>query len=81
MTLLESHFHAERNLPSHFILDDSSRCSCGEINSLLAVTDSQLTIYTSFTVINKQIETSYCSSCRNTKGQIDLDMSEYDIFN
>jgi KDZ transposase family protein len=74
-------FQAGRNLPSRFILDSSSRCSCGETKSSLTVSDSELTIHTSFGVINKIIEINYYSSCRNTKNRIDLDLNEYGIFN
>lgn len=74
-------FQAGRNLPSRFMLDSNSRCSCGETKSSLAVSDSELTIHTSFGAINKMIETSYCPSCRNTKGHIGPDLGEYGVFN
>jgi hypothetical protein len=74
-------FQAGQNLPSRFMLDSNSRCSCGEMKSSLTVNDSELIIHTSFGAINKIIETSYCPSCRNTKGRIGPDLGEYGIFN
>jgi CxC4 like cysteine cluster associated with KDZ transposases len=76
-------FQAGRNLPKEqrFILDSSSRCSCGATASSIDVHDSLLTIYTSLTAIVMTVETSYCPSCRNTKGRAGPDLGEYGVFN
>lgn len=74
-------FSGGQNLPSHFELDDNSRCSCGENNSSEAFTVSKLTIYTSVAAIDKTIETRYCSSCANTKGRIGPDLGKHGLLN
>jgi len=74
-------FQGGRNLPSRFTLDSNSRCSCGETESSLPVTDSELIIYTSSGAIYKTVEKRYCPSCRNTKGCIGPDLREYGVFN
>src|SRR5271170_2033887 len=74
-------FHAGKDLPTTFLLDDSSRCSCGEIESFEEVTTTSLIIYTSVFAVEKQIETRYCPTCRNTRGRIGPDLGEHGILN
>jgi hypothetical protein len=77
-------FRAGQNLPSLFILDQESRCNCGitvETAQLLPVIESDVTVFTSSTAIERRIQTMYCSSCRNTRGCIGPDLGVYGVFN
>ena len=74
-------FHAGKDLPTTFLFDDSSRCSCGVNESFEEVTTTSLIIYTSVFAIEKQIETRYCPICRNTRGRIGPDLGKYGILN
>jgi CxC4 like cysteine cluster associated with KDZ transposases len=82
--LLQVPFSAGRNLPSTFSLDESSRCSCGLTDNnhlLLPVETLSVIVFTSFTAIEKLVETRYCSSCRNTRGRAGPDMGKHGVFN
>jgi len=77
-------FRAGHNLPLLFSLDEDSRCNCGitvETTQLLSVTESNVTVFTSYTAIESRVQTMYCSSCRNTRGCIGPDMGAYGVFN
>jgi hypothetical protein len=74
-------FQGGRNLPTKFDLDSNSWCSCGETTISDDVTVSNLIIYTSFMILNADIQTSYCISCSNTKGRIGPDLGVHGLFN
>lgn len=79
--LHQTPFHGGRHLPNQFPMGNNCRCSCGATSSSEAVNVTQLTIYTSFTAIETLVETSYCVSCRNTKGRVGPDLGEYGLLN
>lgn len=74
-------FRSGTLLPPTFKLDDNSKCSCGNNVVSLETKTADVTIYTSTIAIQKQIETSYCPFCRNTKGRVGPDLSEHGVFN
>lgn len=74
-------FHAGRDLPPILQLDEDSRCSCGERGLTEEKLQSVTILYTSSMAMQPIIETSYCLSCRNTKGQIGPDLGKYGVFN
>jgi len=80
-TLRGRPFRSGAYLPSKFQLDTDSRCSCGNAVVSAEIETSDLTIYTSTTALLKSIETTYCTSCRNTKGRIGPDLVEFGVFN
>jgi len=72
-----------RNLPDVFLLDGSSRCSCGN-NDYEAggpPTTNRYVVFTSSTALQLTVETIYCYACSNTHGRIGPDLSNYGILN
>jgi hypothetical protein len=86
----------EAALPETFLLDSSSRCSCGNTEIAIddgldddGLDDDQLpriyagpfVVYNISGAIRLEIETAYCNDCPNTNGRIGPDLGEYGIFN
>jgi CxC4 like cysteine cluster associated with KDZ transposases len=72
-----------QSFPDIFLLDDSSRCACGNANYKAenpAMTSLYI-VYTSTTALQLAIATVYCYECSNTRGRIGPDLSNYGILN
>jgi hypothetical protein len=74
-------FRGGIDLPETFYLDGACRCSCGSRLPGVEPMLSDLLVFTSTTAIRKQIQTSYCLTCRYTKGRIGPDLGEFGLFN
>jgi hypothetical protein len=72
-----------QDFPDLFLLDNSSRCSCGnsDYTGVQAVTTNLYVIYTPSTALRLEIQTVYCSVCSNTHGRIGPDLSNYGVLN
>ena len=74
-------FRGGIDLPEVFCFGDANCCSCGSRAQGIDSPISEITIFTSTAAIRKAIETSYCLSCRYTKGRVGPDLREFGIFN
>ena len=72
-----------QSFPDVFLLDDSSRCACGNTTyeAETPATTSPYIVYTSTTALQLAITTVYCHECSNTRGRIGPDLSNYGILN
>ena len=75
------YFKCGIELPATFTLDSTSRCAYGASGSLTDVEVSELTVYWTSGVINRNVETRYCTVCRNTKGREGPDLGQWGILN
>jgi CxC4 like cysteine cluster associated with KDZ transposases len=60
---------------------DTIRCSCGSHEPGVDPITSEITIFTLTTAMKRGIETTYCTSCRNTRGRVGPDLGEFGLFN
>lgn len=76
-------FQSGQNLPQLFMLNGTSRCSCGYIGTYDedAIREDEFTVYASSRAFSTKIQTVYCEMCLNTKGKIGPDLGNYSVFN
>jgi hypothetical protein len=72
-----------QSFPDAFMLDGSSRCSCGnsDYEATKPTTAGRFVLYTSTTALQLLVETVYCFECSNTHGMIGPDLSNYGVLN
>ena len=76
-------FQSGQNLPQLFILDGTSRCSCGYTGTYDedAIREDEFKVYASSRTFSTKIQTVYCEMGPNTKGKIGPDVGNYSVFN